>query len=248
MAKVYTAKELSQRIIAKYGLPEWLTLFELGDAAGFHASRRADAVSIGLWPSRGCEILGFEVKANRADWLHELAEPRKAAAFATLVDRWYIVANRGVIQDGELPVNWGLLQPSGRGLRVIKQAESLGNGGLDRLFLVAILRKTLLIENDSERRRIYRDGFEDGRQAVEDKQARTESTLARDLLSCRESVKIFEAASGVRIDAWNAGRIGKTVRMVLTAPAKVQQVQDQLAFEKERLERLLAGVSELLEG
>jgi hypothetical protein len=81
------------------------------DDAGFSAERTADALGVGLWPSRGCYLYGFELKASRADWLKELKTPAKAEAFVPYCDYWYIVAPDGVVKPAELPPGWGLLLP-----------------------------------------------------------------------------------------------------------------------------------------
>lgn len=61
------------------------------DAAGFNVTRTADVLALGLWPSRGNELHGFEVKVSRADWRKELAQPEKAEGWCQIVDRWWIV-------------------------------------------------------------------------------------------------------------------------------------------------------------
>ena len=48
---------------------EWALFFEVSDAAGLGRGRSADAVAMNLWPSRGLEIHGFEIKVSRADLL-----------------------------------------------------------------------------------------------------------------------------------------------------------------------------------
>lgn len=43
--------------------PEWVFIPEFGIGSD---NRRADAFAMGLWPSRGLQLHGFEVKVNRA--------------------------------------------------------------------------------------------------------------------------------------------------------------------------------------
>jgi hypothetical protein len=45
---------------------------QVGDATGADVGRHADVVVMGLWPSRGLKLMGFEIKAGRGDWLGEL--------------------------------------------------------------------------------------------------------------------------------------------------------------------------------
>jgi len=94
--------------------------------------RRADAVSIGCWPTRTLEWVGYEVKVSRADWLRELDAPDKAEAVAQYLDRWYVVAPESIIRPEEVPELWGVMVPdpqrSGR-LRILKKAPELHSFG-----------------------------------------------------------------------------------------------------------------------
>ncbi len=84
-----------------------------------HSGRRADAVHVGLWASRGAGIVEVcELKVSRADWLKELKDPKKAEAWWPHCNVfWLVVPHAGIVQDGELPKGWGLIMPSGRGRR-----------------------------------------------------------------------------------------------------------------------------------
>lgn len=65
--------------------------------SGFDSTRSFDALAIGLWPSDP-QVIVYEVKVQRSDWLRELADPRKRA-FAHFVstEAWFAVAP-GVVQ------------------------------------------------------------------------------------------------------------------------------------------------------
>lgn len=93
-----------------------------------HSGRRADAVHIGLWHSRGAGTVEVcELKVSRADWLKELKEPKKAEAWWPYCHHfWLVVPREGIVKDGELPKGWGLMMPSPRGRRfkvVVKPEE-----------------------------------------------------------------------------------------------------------------------------
>jgi hypothetical protein len=91
---------LRKRHAAKGGNgPEWAYLEKVRDAPGFDARRTADAMALGLWHNRGCELHGFEIKVSRADWRRELAELAKA-------DGW---------RDRRSLSTWGLLETGARG-------------------------------------------------------------------------------------------------------------------------------------
>lgn len=110
----------------KFGPPEHCFLSEVRNSTG-HARtpRTADALAFSLWPSRGLELHGFEIKVSRGDWLRELKNPAKADAIATYCDRWWIVAGDDkvvVSPEEELPKTWGLLVASDKGLKTVKAA------------------------------------------------------------------------------------------------------------------------------
>ncbi|MER5302211.1 hypothetical protein ABT039_22510 [Streptomyces lasiicapitis] len=81
--------------------------------------RRADAVHIGTWASRGGGVIDVcEVKTQRADWLRELRDPGKAEAWWPYSSAfWLVVPNTEVARPDELPEGWGLMVPKGRGRR-----------------------------------------------------------------------------------------------------------------------------------
>lgn len=91
-------------------------------------TRRADAVHVGLWQSRGAgEIDVCELKTSRSDWRRELDNPAKAEAWSDHCSRFWIVApHPSVVPVEELPTGWGLMVPGSRGRRfkvIAKPAE-----------------------------------------------------------------------------------------------------------------------------
>lgn len=78
-------------------------------------SRRADALYVGFFKSRGKWLTGHEVKASRADWLHELDQPEKAEVWNPECHSWYVVApSTDIVRPEELPDGWGLMVPNSR--------------------------------------------------------------------------------------------------------------------------------------
>jgi hypothetical protein len=101
---------LASLIMQAYPSPEWAVFFEVANGTGSRATRWADAVAMGVWPSRGHALIGFECKEDRRDWLREKKNPEKAEAVASHCDSWYVVAGvEGIVQLEELPEPWGLL-------------------------------------------------------------------------------------------------------------------------------------------
>lgn len=75
-------------------------------------SRRADALYVGFFRSRGKFLVGHELKVARSDWLHELDQPEKAEVWAQECHQWYAVApSTAIVRPEELPHGWGLMVP-----------------------------------------------------------------------------------------------------------------------------------------
>lgn len=92
-----------------------------------NSGRRADAVYLGLWQSRGAgDIDVCELKTSRSDWRRELDNPAKAEAWWPYSSRFWVVApSTDVVPAEELPDGWGLMVPQPRGRRfkaVVKPA------------------------------------------------------------------------------------------------------------------------------
>lgn len=92
------------------------------------SGRRADAVHIGLWASRGAGRIDVcELKVSRSDFRRELEQPAKAEAWWPYSTTFSIVSPGVHITPPEdLPTGWGLMVPGSRGRRfkmVVKPAE-----------------------------------------------------------------------------------------------------------------------------
>lgn len=140
-AKRVTSSDLLGLLDARHSDGGWVFFSEVPDRTGgcFH---RADALAVSVWPSRGLHLHGFEVKVSRRDWLNELKRPEKAESIGRYCDFWWlVVADPAIVQDGELPSAWGLLAPSGKGLKTLVRATALKPRPIDRPFLCSLLRK-----------------------------------------------------------------------------------------------------------
>ena len=202
----------------KYPAPEWAFFRQVRDATGFAGCRTADALAMGLWPSRGLELHGFEVKSYRSDWLRELKRPKKAEVIAPYTDRWWIVAgDETVVGEDEVPELWGLMVVSetpkrGRHIRIVRQAPKREEPTpIDRLFLAAILRRA---EEDTRARighlidpATIEERLEEARKHGEQIGRRDAAQEIHSLKAFREVVEDFEKATGMRLDKfrpdWN---------------------------------------------
>ncbi len=137
-----TAAEVMDALRKRFPSPAWAMFAGVSNGTGRHAGRWADAVAMSVWPSRGLELVGFEIKVDRGDLLRELKNPKKADAVGKYCDRWWIAAgSKAIAKPEELPPGWGLLVPHAGTMKIVKGAPELNPEPLDRVFLAAILRR-----------------------------------------------------------------------------------------------------------
>lgn len=211
--------------------PEWAMLEQVANKTGW-ASRTLDAVAMSLWPSRGLEVHGIEVKVHRGDWIREKRNPEKADDFFKHFDRFWLVAEADVVAEGELPPTWGLLvvAPDGKSLQMRTDAPKGAPQELGRKFVAAILRRVDQQYVPSVR----------VRQLAEEIAAERAKLAEANLECLRASVAKFEAASGVEISAWRGeASIGAAVKVVL---------EGGFAGASEHLERVITGIRQTADG
>lgn len=136
-----TAADLLQAIEARYPADRgWLHVEEAGGAFG----RRVDRLAINLWASRGYQIIGFEVKVSRPDWIRELKKPEKAdQSLFQFCDEWWVVCAPDVVrEDEEVPATWGWAEARSDGkLRTRRKAPALSPRPISRAFLAAVVKR-----------------------------------------------------------------------------------------------------------
>lgn len=130
----------------KFASPEWAYFEEVRNGTGFARSqtRSADALAFSLWPSRGLELHGVEVKVSRSDWLREKNDPAKAEEIGQFCARWWLATARDVVKDvGELPTTWGWLEleKDGKTLRQRRAAPKREAKPIDLPMVAALLRR-----------------------------------------------------------------------------------------------------------
>jgi len=215
-----TAGDLHAMLHTRYSSDSWAYLEEVPDSTGFNKSRSCDAMAMSLWPSRGLELHGFEIKVERSDWLRELKDPAKAETFFRYCDRWWIVAPADVVKDGELPPSWGLLVPRGKQLVQKVAAKPLTPCPVDRGFLAALLRRAT--ENVVQKGDINKLVSEAHAKGVADAKhyAEVDKEVAEKKLANMEKyLAEFEAKSGIKINEWTvrAPEMGAIVNILLNA-------------------------------
>lgn len=214
--KTFTTEDLENLLGNRFCPPAWAFIPQVRSGTGFMRQvRTADALAMGLWPSRGLELHGFEIKACRGDWLSELKKPEKAEEIAAFCDFWWIVAPKGLVKVEELPTPWGLMIPRGATTKIVKQAEKLKSSPIDRLFLAAILRRAQeSITPQAKLNESYKEGKKRGMEVAKENFKHAEERHTE----LEETIATFEKASGVKLNTWQAQSIkdiGDAVRMVL---------------------------------
>lgn len=197
-----------------------------------------------LYPSRGLELHGLEIKVSRNDWLRELKDPSKAEEIARHCDRWWlVVGDAAIVQPGELPPTWGLLVPRGKALVVKTEAPPLtdGPGPLTRPFLAAILRNLAEGQADAVPRSSIEAEVRKARaEGIETGQERERSAFEE----LRARIARFEEASGIEIDRWSAGRVGEAVKFLLNSD--VEQRRRQLESLRDQARRIADDIERRL--
>lgn len=229
----------------RYSAPEWAVLFEVPNATGGAAARRADAIAMSLWPSRGLEVHGFEIKVDRRDWLRELKAPQKAEEIARFCDRWWIAAVPGIVREGELPPGWGLLVLRGTTLRQEREAPLREGVVPTRAFLASMLRAAAAQSPAEEAiRAAVERAREEERRTAEQRREGERAHIRSELDELKKAIADFETASGVRITRWDGKVIGEAVRFVLDGGIRMKR--NRLEAFAEQLRRTLEEANKAL--
>jgi len=118
-----TAAEILVSLQERFCGPQYAFLPAVRDRTGMGASRTADAMAMSLWPSRGLELFGFEIKVSRMDWLRELKAPEKSEELFGYCDRWYVVvADKSIYRPSILEVD------KGDSVRIVIYASNTNHG------------------------------------------------------------------------------------------------------------------------
>lgn len=167
----------------RYDPPEWSLAFELASPDG----RRADAIAVNTFPSRNFQVVGFEFKASRSDWLSEKNEGAKADYFVNAVDEWYVVAWSGVVKESELPDGWGLLELKPNSEQLWKQVESdltkHQQGEPDKAFWGRFIQKTIGRESNYTQQDLVearKRGYEKAEEELTDRRLSREAEKVHD--------------------------------------------------------------------
>lgn len=227
----------------------WAHFTEVRNGTGFARSvRSADAIAMSLWPSRGLEVHGFEIKASRSDWLRELKKPEKADEFIRYCDRWFVVTEPNVVEKGELPPTWGHLERRGSKLVAVTDAPKLDAEPITRAFLAAILRAA------GRRADVSPAEIEDARKAgyehAERNYKRRLESAEQIAEGFRTQARSFEQEAGVSLNGgWpnrTPAEVGRAVKLVLNGQHNVENLEMRFVRLAESAEAIATQARELL--
>lgn len=239
----WTETLLLAALAARFDAPAYAFLTHVPNATGGRADRTIDAVAMGLWPSRGLDLQGFEIKVDRRDWLRELKNPAKADGWR--FDQFWLVTPLDLVKPHEVPPLWGLMEArnttNGVRLAVTKDAPQQKPKPLTRQMLAGLMRKIharALADTAIEQARAAADAAGYKRGLAEAQGAIAE----RDLL--RNSIAAFEARVGVTFDQWTwrhqGGRIAE--RLDVADALDMLRLHDGLAESLRQLRSLVRSV------
>lgn len=249
-----TDLDVREALKLRYPSDAYGVIEEVGNATGFRTNRHIDMIVMSLWPTRGLEIHGIEIKVSRQDFMKELSLPAKAEAIQKYCDRWWVaVGDEKIVHAGDMPPTWGLLALKGKKMKVLIAAPKLEPAALDRKFIAAMFRRAsdaqAMIVTQAEVKAYDRGvlhGPEESRVRVAEAQ--------HELKNFKESLDAFEEASGIKIDRWGSygmteiGGIVKRLREAQNTHIHRNDAATELDRAASSLERAAAQIRRDLKG
>lgn len=221
---------IREALADKFSHPHYITLFEVRDSTGFDSTRSADAISIGMYRSRGREMTGFEIKVSRSDWLRELKQPEKAEEIGKFCEWFYLVTSDGSIaRIDEIPTPWGWMVLKGEKLKVLKKPERMKALPPDRHMLCSLLY--------SVRAQSIADIEKQIQEAVKERVKSEHGGLKYDLEQAEEKskrleqiIREYETASGLNIrSGWmHPAKVGAAVHRLMNEANVMERYKEDL--------------------
>lgn len=217
-----TERQLFEALRPLFPAPEYALLPQVANGTGLEARRHADAIAMSLWPSRGLDVHGFEMKSSSSDWKRELRNPAKAEDIARYCNFWWVVAGYpGLVKLEELPSGWGLYEYDHEKKALVKRSNAPRREAvIDKHFIAAVMRRAgEVLTPEAELQRAYEKGFFESKNA----QIASVKQLQESVDEMKARLKEFETSAGVTIARWNAGNIGAAVNVVLSGGVAVRE-------------------------
>ena len=226
--------------------PAYAVLDHVRSHTGYGGRERTiDAIVMGLWPSRGIELWGIEIKSSRSDWQRELRDPAKAERLFAEFDRFFLLTgDLKVAALDEIPEPWGWMAIGPKGRIVTKKAAPLNSAAAatSGRFLASLMRKVTEDIEAHQRQKAFEAGYKKGRD--EASKLSDHSAYGRLL----EKVRTFEEASGIDIETnWSLGRIGRAAKLIrdVGIDSVVRSLESQSALCRRAAGEIDAALIEL---
>jgi hypothetical protein len=250
--RTHTADDIESRLAKKFAAPAYAFMPQLHQetGAGATSGRRADAVAMSLWPSRGLHLIGFEIKVDRSDLLKELKTPAKADAIQRYCHQWWLVTPPDLVGATELmvlPATWGVMEAHGADqLKATRQAPTVQPEPLNIDIIAAMFRGfantvPYLSASYVPKSEVEEMAEERAKQIV------ASDPLGRQLEELRKHVREFEEASGVEIGhPWrhDGKKIGEAVRAVMENNNNGNVVL-RIGYEIEHFRKLVTNLEQI---
>lgn len=216
--KKITAKDMENYLSERYFNPEWVFLPQVRSSTG-SASRIADGMAFNMYQSTGYDIIGFEIKVSRSDWLSELKDMSKSNEIMSYCDKWYLVVpDASIVKEGELPKNWGLLVlKDGKLVQKVRPIPQTTTP-MPLAFIASVLRRSgdevSKIRSQYIKREDVKGEIDNARkQGYEDARGYNGKRTEEELKNLHQMVQEFEKASGVSFDTWKGKEYSKKLGM-----------------------------------
>lgn len=248
-----TAKDMEKYLAQRYcDSYEWVFLTQVRSSTG-SANRIADAMAFNMYGSTGYEIIGFEIKVSRSDWLSELKHMGKSDELMAYCDKWYlVVSDASIVQPGELPKNWGLLVLKDGKLKQTLKPVRTKTDPIPLHFMASILRRgkdeTERVKKQYIPREQIEPEIEKARQlGYEQGQGYNGKQSERLLNELRQTVTDFEEASGIEITSWRGKEWNKAVGhyVKLAMELSVRQLDSHIAQMESAVRTIQTAIKEI---
>lgn len=211
-------KDLTDAVLNRWATgnpPRYVAAVQVNNGAGYSYTRTLDAIVLDTWPSSGIIFHGLEMKTTRSDLRRELRNPRKYREFEPFLDRFSVVAAKGVLGLDLLPDKWGayVLKDDGN-LHTLRAPLPLHDDhpdfprGVVAAFSRALVERSL--SEDAKKR-----AYERGKAHAEERAQRKIEDCKRKLNAMNQSMVEFEEKSGLKLKSWSAGEMGEAVSLIM---------------------------------
>jgi hypothetical protein len=208
--KKVSSKDVKAAIASLFAPPAFQTFFEVSNATGYGIKSYADAVAMGVWPSTGHEIHGFEVKVSRSDFINEMKNPEKAMPIMQYCHRWSLVCPANMVKPDEVPATWGIYWFKDGAIRKARQAPMLEARPLTPAFVASVVRRA----GERDVAAISQAVNEARERWDKDRKNQIEAEVARRAGSRDAALKLLqamEAQYGHELNSWDIDSLCKAV-------------------------------------